>query len=95
MLRGAFYAFLMQFVYLSKKTSSRGPQNFYHFFPSKDTYNRQWWPFVRLLCGSRYSSVLNMSHILFADDTLIFCGAISDHLHYPCALFLYCEVVSS
>jgi len=44
--------------------------------------------------GLRDSGVLNISHILFAEDTLIFCGAIPNHLHYLCTLFLCFETVS-
>jgi hypothetical protein len=33
------------------------------------------------------------SHFLFVDDTLIFCGADPDHLHYMRCLFICFEVV--
>jgi hypothetical protein len=45
--------------------------------------------------GSRHSGVVNILHLLFANDTLVFCGANPDHLCYMCALFLWFEVVSS
>jgi hypothetical protein len=42
----------------------------------------------------RNYDALNISHLLFVDDTLIFCGTNLDHLHYLCALFLCFEDVS-
>jgi hypothetical protein len=37
--------------------------------------------------------VVNISHILFADDTLFFCGANPDHLHFLCVLIVCLAVV--
>jgi len=37
--------------------------------------------------------VINISHLLFADDTLVFCGASSDHLLYLSMLLLSFEAV--
>jgi hypothetical protein len=45
--------------------------------------------------GSRRSEVVNIFHLLFSDDTLIFCGANPKHLRYLCALFLCFDAVSS
>jgi hypothetical protein len=36
------------------------------------------------LMGSRNNDKLLVSHLLFVDDTLIFCEASPDHLHYLC-----------
>lgn len=44
--------------------------------------------------GSRHFAVVNVSHILFADSTLVCCGAKFDSLHYLHALFLCFESIS-
>jgi len=44
--------------------------------------------------GSRSNGVINVSHLLFADDTLVFCGASPDHLLYLRMLLLSFEAVS-
>jgi hypothetical protein len=44
--------------------------------------------------GSRLSELVYISHLLFVDDTLVFCGANSDHLHSLRILFVCFEVVS-
>jgi hypothetical protein len=38
--------------------------------------------------GSRHFGVVNISHMLYADDTLVFCGSKPDHLLYLRTLFL-------
>jgi hypothetical protein len=42
--------------------------------------------------GSGPPSV-NISHLLFADDTLVFCGANPSHLHHLRVLLLFFEAV--
>jgi hypothetical protein len=45
--------------------------------------------------GSGSNGVISISHLLFADDTLVFCGANPNHLHYLRLLFLSFEAASS
>jgi hypothetical protein len=45
--------------------------------------------------GSRHDGVFDISHLFFADDTSIFCGANPDHLCNLWCLFLCFEAVSS
>jgi hypothetical protein len=35
-----------------------------------------------LSVGSGLSKIVNVFHLLFVDDTLVFCGAISDQLRF-------------
>jgi hypothetical protein len=44
--------------------------------------------------NSRTSKAVNVSHLLFADDTLVFCGANPNHLRYLRVLLLCYEAVS-
>jgi hypothetical protein len=45
------------------------------------------------MVGSRSGGAINISHLLFADDTLIFCEANPDHLRNLRSLFLCFEAV--
>lgn len=48
-----------------------------------------------LLSGFSVGTRVDISHILFSDDTLLFCGADPNHLRLLRNLFLLFEVVSS
>jgi hypothetical protein len=37
---------------------------------------------AQVMVGSKHSGVVDISHMLFAYDTLVFCGAKSDHLRF-------------
>jgi hypothetical protein len=47
-----------------------------------------------LLSGFSVGTMIDISHLLFVDDTLIFSGVDPDHLHHLRWLFFYFEVVS-
>jgi hypothetical protein len=44
--------------------------------------------------GSNDNDIILLSHLLFVNDTLIFCEANLDLLHNFCCIFLCFEVVS-
>ena len=44
--------------------------------------------------GARWSKQVHISHIFFADDTLVFCGASLDQVHAIGNLLTYFELVS-
>jgi hypothetical protein len=46
------------------------------------------------MVGSSSGGAFNSSHILFVDDTFIFCEANSDYLHNLHSLFLCFEAVA-
>ena len=51
---------------------------------------------MRLLCWDSFrGTLLTVSHLLFADDTLIFCDTNSHHLAALCGIFTIFEVVSA
>jgi hypothetical protein len=45
--------------------------------------------FSRFSMGSRHFGVVSISHLLFVNDTLGFCGANPDHLQYACFIFMF------
>jgi hypothetical protein len=53
-----------------------------------------WASFQAFLWDHKTLVRLTSSHLLFVDETLIFCGANPSQLHYLCALFLCSEAVS-
>ena len=50
--------------------------------------------FSGFVVGSRPSETINISYLLFEDDTLVFCGANVDHIFSQKALLVCFEAIS-